>query len=606
MSCDVHCVPSLYLQLLYFVVLPLDIRTAMLSTVFLCTVGAALLSSCNSACFEDQNKKCPCTSSPDMFPNATFRGNPVLRRRLLCIDHRGTVNSIFASVSPQSLNLNYRHVKGSQYYQGKGSLTSFNGGINDCDVLIKIVDKTPFPLLQIERCPGICRQAPFVIVCPVFLKSVIDLSEGSFAMCSLNITTSAALVHSRMGIEGPDISIADRDLHFGLILRTIAIRRLLECNEKENPVADNSWDFYDIGGGNALTLSNTGKSSQANFASTAMLLSKRPVFGVIIWVASMSRIMLAYNQARVLRLQDEGHRDPMRIMGWTATEDVYPCDAEKNKCHLPIEETCYKEFMPHTYIHLPRSSDGWACGQRRPLRAMGHVLTVYDPDFLLVVDDDTYVNMKLLNYGTVLSSYIMSSMRDNPIVMGEMLGHGISIGGFYYGGSGYLIGRGVLNRLTAYTLDSRKAGDVYRTDEQVLSLGILEEARLTSEKMCPSCVKLRPSNASMLADQGYRNQHLNTADLAVRVVDLCINMMSQAGTCYHSDHSISRCLSHGVYADTVAIKCNGTDVELASGDTFVLGMCFWKYVCDRSHTITCHRHSADPVEPSYKPFSTVE
>lgn len=572
----------------------------MRSVAVLCVVGLSLFNKCISECMEDENKRCPCDSSDDMFPNSTFGGVSSNRRRLLCIDYRGSSNSdIFASVSPQGLNLNYRRVERTEYYQGKGNLTSLGGGINDCDVLIKFVGKTTKPQLQAERCPGICRQAPLLLVSPLFLKALTDLTEGSFLMCSMNVTTSEALVRGRMGVTGSDISKTDRDLHIGLILKTIAIRRLLECNEKANPVADSSWDYNAVGRDRAPVKSIAAKVSQSYTASTALLQSKRQVYGVVLWVASKSRILLAYNQARVLSLQDKNELDATRITGWIATEDVYPCNHAKNKCYLPSEVKCYNELMPHTYIHLNRSSDGWACGQRRPLRAIAHVLSIYDPDFMLVVDDDTYVNMNLIQYGSILSSYILTTMKNSNLVMGEMLGNGIGRNGFYYGGSGYLFGRGVIKQLTGNYMESWKGeGDSHRRADQIEKLGLLDEAIVTSEKLCPTCVTVQP----------YKGKAENVrfvAKLAVRVIDVCVNMMAQSGTCYHSDHSFSRCLAHGVYADTVPIRCDGTNISLSSGSNYTFGMCWWRHVCDPSYTITCHRHFADPTDPS-KPKSTVK
>ena len=569
----------------------------MRSTAFLGVLALSVFNRCISVCMEDKNKRCPCDSSKDMFPNSTFHGDSSNHRRLLCIDHRGSGSSIFASVSPQSLNLNYRQLKRSDYNQGRGNLTSVGDGIDDCAVVIKIVDK-PAPF-QSERCPGICKQSPYIIVCPLFLKALSDLTEGSFVMCSLNITTSESLVRSRMGVTGSDISTMDRDLHLGLILKTIAIRRLLECNEKENPVADSSWDYIVAGSNKALTTLNTGKVSQSYSASNQLLQSKRQVYGVVLWVASKSRILLAYNQARVLSLQgDNNHLDATRMTGWIATEDVYPCDHANNKCYLPTNVKCYNEMMPHTYIHLPRSNEGWACGQRRPLRAIAHVLTIYDPDFMLVVDDDTYVNMNLLKYGSVLSSYILTTMKTSRIIMGEMLGYGIGRYGFYYGGSGYLFGRGVITQLTGNYIESWQGeGDGHRKPDQIEKLGILEEAIESSEKLCPKCVTVQSYN-------GKEKNVKRVAKIGVRVIDMCVNMMAQAGTCYHSDHSFSRCLAHGIYADTVPIRCNGTDIALSTGSTYNFGMCWWRHVCFPSYTITCHRHFADPSDPS-KPKSTV-
>ena len=571
----------------------------MRSVASLCVVGLFLFNKCISLCMEDENKRCPCDSSHDMFPKSTFGGYAWNHRRLLCIDHRGGSSGIFASLSPQGLNLNHRRVKRNEYHQGKGNLTSVREGINGCDVVIKFVEKTTFHQLQAERCPGICRQVPLLIVPPLFLKALTDLTDGSFLMCSMNITTSESLVRSRMGVIGSNVSTTDRDLHIGLVLKTIAIRRLLECNEKENAVADSSWDYNIVGRDRAPLKSITSKVSQSDTTSAGLLQSKRQVYGVVLWVASKSRILLAYNQARVLSLQDDNEIDTKRITGWIATEDVYPCDHAKNKCYLPASVECYNELMPRTYIHLPRSNDGWACGQRRPLRAIAHVLSIYDPDFMLVVDDDTYVNMNLIQYGSILSSYILSTMKDSNIIMGEMLGYGIGKNGFYYGGSGYLFGRGVITQLTGNYIESWKGdGDSHRRADQIEKLGVLEEAIVTSEKLCPKCVTVQPYT-------GKAENVRRVAKLAVRVIDMCVNMMAQSGTCYHSDHSFSRCLAHGIYAETVPIRCNGTDINPPNGSKYQFGMCWWRYVCHPSYTITCHRHFADPSDPS-KPKSTIK
>jgi hypothetical protein len=56
------------------------------------------------------------------------------------------------------------------------------------------------------------------------------------------------------------------------------------------------------------------------------------------------------------------------------------------------------------------------------IRAMGHALLLFDPDFLLLVDDDTYVNMDFLRYDTgILSHFIMNNLN-NVIVMGQLNG----------------------------------------------------------------------------------------------------------------------------------------------------------------------------------------
>jgi hypothetical protein len=55
-------------------------------------------------------------------------------------------------------------------------------------------------------------------------------------------------------------------------------------------------------------------------------------------------------------------------------------------------------------------------------RALSHSLLLFDPDFLLLVDDDTYVNMDFLHFGSgVLSAFILKNLRD-ATVMGQLNG----------------------------------------------------------------------------------------------------------------------------------------------------------------------------------------
>ena len=53
---------------------------------------------------------------------------------------------------------------------------------------------------------------------------------------------------------------------------------------------------------------------------------------------------------------------------------------------------------------------------------MAHTLLLFDPDFLLVVDDDTYVNVPQLTHGTNLSRYMTHEMRQAPLALGHLTG----------------------------------------------------------------------------------------------------------------------------------------------------------------------------------------
>jgi hypothetical protein len=129
-----------------------------------------------------------------------------------------------------------------------------------------------------------------------------------------------------------------------------------------------------------------------------------------------------------------------KILGWIASEHVYSCRVGKTLCESLTPNLNYYRDMPSSILNV--ASAGYACAQRRALRAMSHTLLLFDPDFLLVVDDDTYVNTDLLNYGTKLNTYILHTMSKQNIVLGQLTeGKKITMKGFYYGGAGYLMGR---------------------------------------------------------------------------------------------------------------------------------------------------------------------
>eukprot|EP01042_Synura_sphagnicola_P013373 gene13373-16974_t len=48
----------------------------------------------------------------------------------------------------------------------------------------------------------------------------------------------------------------------------------------------------------------------------------------------------------------------------------------------------------------------------------------------------------------------------------------------------------------------------------------------------------------------------NIARVNVRVVDLCVLLMSGENTCHHSDHAVTRCLAYGLGVSFRATRCD--------------------------------------------------
>lgn len=529
---------------------------------------------------------CPCTDPSDARPV-----KPEARdQHTLCIDDTAIARKLFAQLSQRSLNLNYRLLEDDFEDQEDTAASSEKFSATGCDVLMKIALSSVIPSAKNERCPGVCKAIPFVLVPSSFISSVLNSTPSHFPLCTANLETKYDIRKS----SDPHVSL-------GLVLRAIAIRRLQECEENKNPL-NGTWDYVPA----SKNYSNNSTTIINHYPDHNLVLNvepKRAVYGVIVWIASLTRLKLAQTQASVLRLQDRANDDRKRIVGWVATEDVYPCQVWNKYCvpqGTPHQMAHYVKHMPRTINHMRTTAQGWTCAQRRPLRAVAHVTRLYDADFLLLVDDDTFVNLKILQYGSVLSSYILSTMRSRQVVLGDMRSIMTTVNGFYFGGGGYLMGRSVLGNLSSTVLSGRSAEDAdsIRSAEQIKKLSVLREAKENSRMHCRDCVKLRKLNVL------NNTLKYETADLKLRVVDLCVNMMANPGTCYHSDHSMTRCLAHAIYADTISAGCGGLIINGNGGQTFNVSMCYDEAGCDAQQSLTCHRHMADPSNPALPPLLT--
>lgn len=166
--------------------------------------------------------------------------------------------------------------------------------------------------------------------------------------------------------------------------------------------------------------------------------------GVVIWIGSESKLDLIRSQIISIQYKDT------TVIPWAATELIYPCRKGSTQCHGNNNK--YK-FIPKSDVnHMP---PGWGCAQRRPLRALSHILALYDPLYVVILDDDTLFNFPL--FLDKYSSFLRNEMLHAPIVLGEFVGKignngHLSKIGMMAGGSGYILGKAVLDRLVAAEL----------------------------------------------------------------------------------------------------------------------------------------------------------
>lgn len=387
-----------------------------------------------------------------------------------------------------------------------------------CNVLVRLESVSAAPVSNL--CPGTCFPVPELSLPLEWFSASSRLTTNAASMyqavanhkehpvlCSLEMKQLLQLVS---GSGSGSVSLGD-------VLQEVVWRRLMECREKkywrasyEQHLAAHLRAHRSAGG--APTRRHHGVGGHNASASvtltadafTAAQPSRRRVESVVVWVGSEATMPLIRTQARMLQGQDTA--GSKAVVGWAATDALYACRPDSTWCAEGAKGNARYKFLPASAMNY--MSEGWRCAQRRPLRALAHVLLLFDPLFLVLVDDDTFVNYPLL--AARYASFIRSNMTTRPMVMGELLGrlgdHGhLSKGGIFAGGSGYILGRRLLKNLVSreityfggqgmgwtgavggrerYLVDF---SDHYRSHEQVKMLTLLADGYERSKRLCPS------------------------------------------------------------------------------------------------------------------------
>lgn len=431
----------------------------------------------------------------------------------VCIVRNPASEHLFGSIHKESITLNYQLIseEDSRGLLRQSTQNSNSSSEYQCNVIIRFsFNHTRNETAKLERrCPGICKPYPFIEV-PISAFSIpFDIQQT----LTCTMTLSAVFSHTSHGSHhNSNISSTTRAVD--TLLHAISRRRIEECIER------GIWPLGSFSKHNSSGVHSTDSHSlrHVKWSNSSYLLPhrsrfpRRKVYGLIIWIGSNSRLSMLLAQTEVLRLQEGSMaNDSQRIFGWVATEDQYPCPTSFPGCK---SQYAYHWMMPSTKMAY-EGKTGWGCAQRRPLRALSHALLLFEPEFLLIVDDDTYVNLNLLLYGSILSGVLLKDeVRLGNIAMGHLTGgNKITRNGFFYGGAGYLLTKGLLEKLVSYKLVGPSgSADGYRDNKHYNHLGMMEEALPPSKKWCPDdCVRLA-------ADSPPNEPHFvgNKADLKVR------------------------------------------------------------------------------------------
>lgn len=522
--------------------------------------------------------QCPCksTSSHNLSSqeNLDYQTSLV---HLICILRNAEVEMILSQVSDVSLNIKYisEGTVSSFLHPSNVSAPQSPDSVEDCNVIINIVPHTEELIENMERrCPGKCLPIPYAEIPLKWLLPPYNVDRP--LSCSMSMSS----ILSQQGFQRNAQKTSDSANNLALLLHSLARRRSEECLEK------GLWlmgSFFK----KKPEISSPTWTNHTYLLPVSSNMEKRKVYGLIIWVGSNDRLDLVMRQTHTLGLQKATQNDSQKIFGWVATEDVYPCNISVPNCEHSYG---YHWMMPSGMMHF-QGHNGWGCAQRRPLRSLAHTLLLFDPDFVFVGDDDTYIRVNHLSYGSIMTSIILNELSKSKIVMGQLNGgNKVTKGGFFYGGSGYLMGRATIDVLNSYSLLGPSGADSIRHEKHMNHLGLFEEAR-DSSMSCSDCLRITGESNLHGSDQ--------KADLLVRLVDLCTNILSDEGTCYHSDHALSRCFVHAAYVDVWNVACQG--YTLSSNPPFSTGMCMGVTNCT-DNLLTCHRWWPNMSTPDLSPM----
>jgi hypothetical protein len=402
-------------------------------------------------------------------------------------------------------------------------------------------------------CPGICRPIPEIRIMSKWLEMGVDSTmQDSLLSCTLTtsmmkpVSSFNGVVNDRSDLAGNSSSSLR---HVANMLHTIFWRRIMECYEKK------IWYTRYI----QRTLADELPATANIKEDLEIVIARRKVSSIVIWIGSQDQIKLIEEQANVLK--HFPFFDETAVIGWAATDESYPCRDSKIKCLTKGRMKC----LPQSAINF--MSTGWGCAQRRPLRSLAHTLLLVEPSFAIVLDADTFLNYKLLvdKYGQYLTR---GSMVQRPLAMGELLGTWGDTGhltkwGIYGGGAGYIIGQKALEALVAYEIKYYKGegvgsrqqdiddSDLFRSNQQIFHLSLYREGLAMSIKHCSSrgtldssrtgdssgdsCVlSTKPVISSLNSTLHGKEINRNLViPIAVRLIDFCANLLANENTCLH-------------------------------------------------------------------------
>lgn len=513
-------------------------------------------------------------------------------------------------------------------------------------------------LQHAELCPQSCSEGVAVLSLSLGQVTGLQKCEGSLSSSScLSMSPQLQTLSCTMDFASglwDTWKIRNKEgkssLLLPFVLSQLSRRRWMECSEYL--VSQTIARKHSLSSRETSFVSSNDPTSLSTF--TSLINHRRQVFLVIVWIGTSAKIHIIYEQMRMLLqlhpdlLRGNGGVEPIIIIPWAATDEVYSCRQLSTKCLASNRR--YGGLLTQSAVNF--MPIGWGCAQRRPLRSISHVLALLDPTYLVLLDDDSAFNLPRFIEVLVphLQNYVVG-YKEEPVIIGEMLGRTGNKGhlsklSLFVGGSGYILNAPLLKILHQFKMPlhhgkalkgrlHRFANDLMNnlttnavtvedklssrellvgSDEHWRLLSVLGEGLEAIEnvngnntRLCEQCVQY---DLSRERNQKAQNEvelkpHVS---LGVRLIDYCANLMANEHTCQHSDHSLGRCLLYAAQALPINAVCIDRNqypqLQLPQALPFwskgvyethgmvdgVSGMCFTAPFCDAQQHLTCHRY----------------
>jgi FAD binding domain len=258
-------------------------------------------------------------------------------------------------------------------------------------------------------------------------------------------------------------------------------------------------------------------------------------------------------------------------------------------------------FGQRRWLSKKNNPVGWMCAQRRFARAIASVLSRYQtkqeefPDYLLLVDDDTYFNMELLQQ---LELQHRKPQQEAYVAAGcRITTQNEPMTNFAFGGFGQIYSRRSLERLTRPIFCGKEYSNK-ESSNQPVSLSALPIDGNNNDTVFEKNACRRISE-NLIGERQYFQNGMSISDL---LLDARVSVepytdfpnWKDGGFCFHGDHYLANLANvYGIASTMDAIQDSEMIIKKGSNSTVIKGSNCRneRNSCDPKTSMVCHYQS---------------